>query len=61
MFAPKVHLDSNLYERAQKRARELGYSSLQEYVQHLIERDLESLSEEEQAALDERLKGLGYL
>lgn len=61
MFAPKVHLDSGLYERAQKRAKELGYASLQEYVQHLIERDLENLTEEEQAALDERLKGLGYL
>ncbi|MBN9418040.1 MAG: hypothetical protein J0I12_21505 [Candidatus Eremiobacteraeota bacterium] len=61
MFSPKLRIDPTLLERAQKRAEELGYSSLDEYVTHLLERDLEKLSPVEDAALQERLRGLGYL
>lgn len=61
MFAPKIRLDPALLERAQKRAKELGYASLEEYLTHLVEQDLNRLSPEEDAAVEERLRGLGYL
>lgn len=61
MFAPRLKLDPELHRRAEERARELGYSSLEEYVSHLLERELATLTPEQDAAVVERLKGLGYL
>ncbi len=61
MFAPKIRLEPALLERARERAQKLGYPSLEAYLTHLIEKDLESISGEEEAALEQRLKGLGYL
>lgn len=61
MFAPKIRVDPILLERARKRAEELGYPSVEEYVAHLLEQDLQKLSPAENAALEERLRGLGYL
>lgn len=61
MFDPKLRLDPELHRRAEKHALTLGYSSLEEFVAHLLERELQPLSAEDQAKLDERLKGLGYL
>ena len=60
MFAPKIRLDAELHARAQEKAQQLGYSSLEEYVTHLLERELEEKSPDDQAVV-ERLKGLGYL
>ncbi|MCX7591214.1 MAG: hypothetical protein N2255_06250 [Kiritimatiellae bacterium] len=58
----KVSLSPDLYERVKKLAEVAGYSSVDEFVIHLLEKavaDLdESLSEEE---VRKRLKGLGYI
>lgn len=61
MFAPKIRIDPALLARAQKKAEELGYASVEEYVAHLLEQDLQKLSPSEDAALQERMRGLGYL
>ena len=61
MFGPKIRIDPSLLARAQKRAEELGYGSLEEYITHLLEQDLQKLSPAEDAAVQERLRGLGYL
>lgn len=61
MFSPKLRLDPDLHRRAEKHAQALGYSSLEEFVTHLLEREMKPLSAEDQEKLDERLKGLGYL
>lgn len=61
MFGPKIALDPELHRKAEKHALALGYSSLTEFVTHLLEKELAPLTEEEQANLDQRLKGLGYL
>ena len=61
MFGPKIKIDPSLLERAQKRAQELGYGSLDEYLTHLIEQDLQKLTPSEDQAVQERLRGLGYL
>lgn len=58
----KIKIDNNLFDRAQKAAREAGYSSVDEFVRHAIESRLEAMEEgETDEALDRQLKGLGYL
>lgn len=60
MFGPKLRLDPELHRRAAEHAKQLGYSSLEEFVTHLLEKELTPLPESDQAVAD-RLKGLGYL
>ena len=58
----KIKLDDALVERAGRAAAKAGYSSLEEFLQHLIEKELARL--EEPAAREEvvkQLRGLGYL
>ena len=59
---PKIKLDSSLYDRVKKMSEAAGYSSPEEFVIHLIEKELsvlESADTDEEVA--ERLRGLGYL
>lgn len=59
---PKIKIDSSLYDRVRKVAELAGYSSPEEFVVHVIEKELsmlESAGSDEQVT--ERLRGLGYL
>ncbi len=58
----KIKIDSKLLSRAKKAARDAGYSSLEEFVAHVIEKELEAheTAEAEKKTTD-RLKGLGYM
>ena len=57
-----VKLDKGLYKKAVCQAVELGYASVDEFVVHVLERELSKLREQNEAEeLQERLKGLGYL
>jgi hypothetical protein len=62
MFAPKIKLDPSLYERLRAAAKVAGYSDVEEFVRHVLERELSRL---EQAGgderVEERLRGLGYI
>jgi hypothetical protein len=62
MFGPSVKVSKELWERIQARAAAAGYSSPEEFVQHILEREVARL---EEAQSDEdiarKLKGLGYL
>jgi predicted DNA-binding protein len=59
---PSVKLRKELWERVKRCAGLAGYSSPEEFVEHIIERELAKL---EDAETDEqiinKLKGLGYL
>lgn len=61
----KVKVDDGLYERLKKVATLAGYSSPDEFITHMIEKELLELEGGEGGASDaqviERLKGLGYL
>ena len=62
MGMKKVKLDADLLERAKKVAETAGYSSVDEFLTHLLEKELrqvEDAADEEE--LKERLRGLGYL
>jgi len=58
----KVKIESHLYDRAKKVADAVGYSSVDEFIIHLIERELAKLEgAETDEEVEERLRGLGYI
>ena len=58
----KIKIDAHLYERVKKVSELAGYTSPEEFVVHVLEKELSVL---ESAGSDEdvteRLRGLGYL
>lgn len=62
MFGPSIKLDKEIYDRVKRCAEAAGYSSPKEFIQHVLERELEKL---EGAQSDEeivkKLQGLGYI
>lgn len=62
MGGAKIKIDKDLYAKLKKYADLSGYSSPDEFVVHLVERELATLegadSEEE---IKKKLKGLGYI
>ena len=62
MFGQTIKLNKDLLARVRKCSAAAGYSSPEEFVEHVLERELakieQSDSEEE---IVKKLKGLGYL
>jgi hypothetical protein len=61
----KIKIDNGLLERAASASEAAGYSSVEEFVAHLIEKELaqsgsDEAGEAEQQVAD-RLRGLGYI
>lgn len=58
----RIKLDKALVARAERYADLAGYASVEEFITHLIEKEIKHLddagSEEE---IKKRLKGLGYI
>ena len=53
---------SDLWQRIQKCADQAGYSSPEEFVQHVIDKELARLEEGDPSEeVERRLRGLGYL
>lgn len=61
LFKRKIVLDDQLWQRAQAHVEKVGYSSVEEFVIHCIEKELDAPSAADQAQIEERLRGLGYL
>ena len=58
----KIKLDSHLYDRVKKIAEIAGYSSTDEFIIHIIEKELSRLeTAETDEKIQERLRGLGYI
>lgn len=59
----KIKIDSKLYDRAKKAAEGAGYSSFEEFVTHIIEKEVSQLeaSPEGDDAVADQLRGLGYI
>lgn len=62
MFGSKVKLRSELYAKVKRYAELAGYSSVEEFVTHALEKEIAQLekgdSEEE---IKKKLQGLGYI
>ncbi len=58
----KIKLDASLYDRVKKVSEIAGYASPEEFVIHVIEKELSVLeSAESDEDVTERLRGLGYI
>lgn len=62
MFDPKIKIERNLYETLKRAAQAAGYSSVDEFIIHVLEK---TAAEVEQAQSEDevrkRLQGLGYI
>jgi hypothetical protein len=62
MFRNTIKLKKELAQRAARIAEKAGYSSIDEFVEHVVEKELKRFegadSDEE---ITKKLKGLGYL
>jgi hypothetical protein len=65
MFRSKVNLDHDLLERCRQYAEQAGYSSVEEFIIHVLERELESTQKisqkDDEEEITRRLQGLGYI
>jgi hypothetical protein len=62
MLGTSIKLNKQLMARVKKCAQAGGYSSPQEFVEHLLERELAKLDlAESDEEILRKLKGLGYL
>ena len=61
-MAKSIKLKPELWERIAKYAAKAGYSSPEEFVEHVLDRELAKLEEaQKREEVDRRLRGLGYL
>ncbi len=59
---PKIKIENGLYDRLKKITDIAGYSSVEEFVTHMIEKELEQIEgPEDDKTVEERLRGLGYI
>jgi hypothetical protein len=58
----KIKIDDSLYDRANHAASAAGYSSVDEFVAHCIEQELQRLKvDEAEGRVADQLRGLGYI
>jgi len=63
----KIKIDAHLFQRARRAAELAGYSSMDEFIQHIVETEVSRI-ETQQASSDptdrsvaDQLRGLGYI
>ena len=65
MFGNRIKIDDDLLDRARQCANREGYSSIEEFIAHLLEKEIERLNQSDSSADEEeirkRLQGLGYI
>ena len=58
----KIKLDKELYRKIQMFAEQEGYSSVEEFVAHALEKEIALLEEaESEDEIKKKLQGLGYI
>ena len=62
MFGSKIQLDKALLARVKRYAHLAGYSSVDEFVTHVLEKELAKLDgSDSEEDIRKKLKGLGYI
>lgn len=62
MFGPRIKVERTLYDSLKEAARVAGYSSVDEFVTHILEKTVAELSQaQSEAEIRKRLQGLGYI
>ena len=58
----KINIDAGLYDRAKRAAAAAGYSSVEEFVAHCVEKEIKKLKvDEAESQVADQLRGLGYI
>lgn len=58
----KIKIESDLLDEAKRTAESAGYSSVEEFVAHCIEKELKRhQTEEAERKVSDQLRGLGYI
>jgi len=59
----KIKVDKDLLEKIRKYAGLAGYSSPEEFVQHVLEREIAKFEEggDDEEEIRKRMQGLGYI
>lgn len=59
---PKIKVEKDLYEKVKQVAEEVGYSSVEEFVAHVLEHAVNPPeANDTDVDMVDRLKGLGYI
>jgi len=59
---PKIKLDRDVYERAKQVADIAGYATVEEFVTHIVERELQNFDDaQSDEDIKKKLHGLGYI
>ena len=62
MGKAKIKLDKALMEKVKKYADMAGYSSVEEFITHCLEKEISKLEEaDSEEEIKKKLKGLGYI
>ncbi len=58
----KVKLDKDLIDKVKKYAELSGYTSVEEFISHCLEKEIAKLEESDsEEEIKKKLKGLGYI
>ncbi|MCB1182348.1 hypothetical protein KDM41_02870 [bacterium] len=59
----KIKIDKDLLAKVERAARIAGYSSTEEFVQHVLEREIGKFEEggDSEEEIRKRMQGLGYI
>jgi hypothetical protein len=62
MFNTTIKLKKGLWERAKRSSEAAGYASPEEFIEHVLEKELAKIEDaESDAEIAKKLQGLGYL
>ena len=63
MFGSRVKIDKDLLEKVRRYAGIAGYSSPEEFVHHVLEREIAKFEEggDSEEEIRKRMQGLGYI
>ena len=62
MFNTTIKLKKGIWERVKRSSEAAGYSSPEEFVEHVLEKELAKIEEAaSDAEIAKKLQGLGYL
>jgi metal-responsive CopG/Arc/MetJ family transcriptional regulator len=62
MFGSKVKLDKDLLKKIKMYAKIAGYSSVEEFITHALEKEIAELEEaDSDEEIKKKLQGLGYI
>ena len=62
MFGRRVKLSNELYTKAKSSAELAGYSSVDEFVTHVLEKEIAQIEQgDSEEEIKKKLQGLGYI